>query len=46
VNATGASSIEVDSFETRAFCYAAPTLIQLECREGAFCEGVWRVDRR
>jgi len=46
VSATGAASIDVEAGETRAACYAAPLFVDLDCREGTACEGVWRVDRR
>ncbi len=46
VSATGAPSVDVDAGETLAACYAAPPVINLACREGAACAGVWRVDRQ
>jgi hypothetical protein len=46
ITATGANSLDVDPGETRAACYAAPARIALDCREGAVCEGVWRIDRQ
>ena len=46
LSVAGAGSLEIDGGETRAPCFAAPLAIVVECREGASCEGVWRVDRR
>ena len=46
VSVNNAISTDVNAGETRTSCYLAPALIDLRCRQGATCEGVWRVDRQ
>ncbi len=46
VSVNTAMSTDVNAGETRTSCYTMPAMIDLRCRQGTSCEGVWRIDRQ